>query len=602
MNKHKWKAGAAFGLTLALTGPALLSADGLSDADVEEIPSSGLTGKQLVDIHCARCHLAPDPSKLPREYWNNVTHWMGSYLGTKDYEMPGTQVQVLPEDPVHDHVYTYILMEEDGYGTFNLAYKAAMPSDPLVSKKDLGLIRDYLVKNARPYTEMLTRRPKAPLLENFQPVIPNLDLEPNGLVYATLVDEAAGRIHVARPTIDLAAFGEQEEGSGQTLSAKRSGPEYGDALMSFDLKTGKRTALLPLKTDPVDIERTATGLRVSTVSDGLAKELELTSNVFDIDGLESDRPIKRMLVNGLHRITQHITSDLNGDGLEDILVSAYGDGVFADAKSVAAIYFQTPEYLKLWSGAPAMIPAGALPGAFREVVLTERAGVIGTGIGDFNKDGKPDVAVQIAQGKQELIVYINNGNESFSEHVIAEYSPSHGGQSMLVRDMDGDGYSEIIAINGDHVGGNIDGPSRHTPRPHHGVRIYRNNGDLSFTETFFYHMPGATKMEIHDADKDGDLDIAMVSMFPDWTIEEPETFVYLENRGNWRFEPYSIATDYFGVWSSVSFGDVNGDSKDDIILGSGNYPLLVPGDWASREVMKGRNGQQPSVMYLLNDN
>ena len=560
-----------------------------------------LVAKRLIDIHCARCHLAPDPSKLPKKYWTNVTHWMGNYLGTQEYEIPGTTVQVLPVDRTYDYVYTYILMQEDGYATFNLVYKAAMPAAPLISREELLLIRDYLVENAWPYSAMLMRRPKAPLVTNFTPTIPNLELAPNDLVYSTLVDDSNGHIYVARPTIDLAAFGEQDEESGQTLPEKPSGPEHGDALMCFDLKTGRRLGLLPLNTDPVDIELTATGVRVSTVSDGLQKETRMTSKVFDVEGMDRGQPRKRTLVSGHHRITQHFTEDINGDNLEDIALVAYGDGVFADAKSVAAIYWQTPEYQELWHDAPASIPAGPLPGAFRESVLTNRAGAIGIGIGDFNQDGKPDVAVQIAQGNQQIIVYVNKGNESFSEHIIAEYSPSHGGNSLQVGDMDGDGYPEIIAVNGDHVGGNMDGPARHTPRAHHGIRIYRNNGNLNFTEHFIYHMPGATKAALHDLDMDGDLDIAMVSMFPDWTIEEPETFVYLENQGDWQFKPYSIAKEYFGVWSSVSVGDVNHDVKPDIILGSGNYPLLIPADWASRDIMKGRNGEQPSVMYLLNN-
>lgn len=561
-----------------------------------------LVAKRLIDIHCARCHLAPDPSKLPKEHWTNVVQWMGNYLGTRDYEFSGTTLQVLPEDPTYDYVYTYILMQADGYGTFNLVYKAAMPTAPLISKEDLLLIRDYLVENARPYSAMLTRRPKAPQLRNFTPTIPNLELAPNGLVYSTLVDESTGQIYVARPTIDLAAFGEQDDESGQTLPDKPSDPEHGDALMIFDLKTGRRLGLLPLNTDPVDIELASTGVRVSTVSDGIQKEPKMTSKVFDIERIDGDKLRKRTLVSGHHRITQHFTKDINGDDLEDIVLVAYGDGVFADAKSVAAIYWQTPEYQELWNNAPASIPAGPLPGAFRETVLTNRAGAIGIGIGDFNQDGKPDVAVQIAQGNQQIIVYVNKGDESFSEHIVAEYSPSHGGNSLQVGDMDGDGYPDIIAVNGDHVGGNMDGPGRHTPRPHHSARIYQNNGNLNFTEHFIYHMPGATKAAIHDLDMDGDLDIAMVSMFPDWTIEEPETFVYLENQGDWQFKPYSIAKEYFGVWSSVSVGDVNHDAKPDIILGSGNYPLLVPADWASRDIMKGRNGEQPSVMYLLNNN
>lgn len=78
-----------------------------------------------------------------------------------------------------------------------------------------------------------------------------------------------------------------------------------------------------------------------------------------------------------------------------------------------------------------------------------------------------------------------------------------------------------------------------------------------------------------------------------------ETFVYPENSGDWNFNPFSLPTKNFGVWGSVCFGGVNGDNKDDIILGLSYIPYLVPAAWTDREVMKGRNGESPSVLYLI---
>ena len=78
--------------------------------------------------------------------------------------------------------------------------------------------------------------------------------------------------------------------------------------------------------------------------------------------------------------------------------------------------------------------------------------------------------------------------------------------------------------------------------------------------------------------------------------------MYLENKGDFKFEPQSFSSDFFSVWASIEAADVNGDNKMDIILGLGNFPELVPPDWMSdMEIMKGRDGKAPSVIYLLNN-
>ncbi|MDP2325042.1 MAG: VCBS repeat-containing protein, partial [Gammaproteobacteria bacterium] len=96
-------------------------------------------------------------------------------------------------------------------------------------------------------------------------------------------------------------------------------------------------------------------------------------------------------------------------------------------------------------------------------------------------------------------------------------------------------------------------------------------------------------------------DIAVIALFPQWSEAEPETFVYLENKGNFQFAPQSIASEFFGVWCSIEAADVNGDQKIDIVLGLGNFPELVPPDWiTSHKAMQGRNGKAESVLFLLN--
>ena len=66
--------------------PPTESAPPPQSAPVEQSPS--LTGKELVDIHCVRCHLAPEPSDVSKELWPTVLAGMGLYLGFQGDELP----------------------------------------------------------------------------------------------------------------------------------------------------------------------------------------------------------------------------------------------------------------------------------------------------------------------------------------------------------------------------------------------------------------------------------------------------------------------------------------------------------------------------------
>ena len=223
-----------------------------------------------------------------------------------------------------------------------------------------------------------------------------------------------------------------------------------------------------------------------------------------------------------------------------------------------------------------------------------------TGIADFNNDGRPDIALLTAQSVQELILFVNLGNGLFAQRVVIEYTPAFGGNSLYAEDMDGDGQTDIVVVNGDFSTGGIEGGLTQ-PKAYHGLRILRNNGDLTFTERYFHPMHGALKSAITDYDGDGDLDIALIAQYPRWEWEEPHTFVYLENQGGFEFEPASLARDNWGLWISVEAADVNADDKPDIVLGLANWPAFVPPDWTTRKIVVGRNGEVPTITFLLND-
>ena len=183
-------------------------------------------------------------------------------------------------------------------------------------------------------------------------------------------------------------------------------------------------------------------------------------------------------------------------------------------------------------------------------------------IRDFNNDGWLDVAVVQGQNREGVHIHYNNGDGSFTPSYALPIPPHYGSASLEFYDFNGDGYIDILATNGD----NGDYPA--ILKPHHGVRIYLNDGKNAFKESYFFPMNGAFKALAEDFDLDGDLDIAAISMFPDLNNRPEEGFVYLENDGKLNFKASTIQRVKEGRWLCMDTGDLDGDGDKDIVIGS----------------------------------
>lgn len=563
-----------------------------SEASVETAPTvksaasiepTGLDGEQLANIHCMRCHLVPEPTDVSKELWPLVLADMGLYLGFNGDELPDFVSATPSEKPFAEYNVEKKLVDQEGKEHRISAFGAFVLTQPIISETDWLVMRDYFVDNALPMAEMFLPKPDHPLVDGFTPNFPDLDLEPNGLVWTTQVDEEKQHLYVGRATWPMPGI--EVEGT--------------DDLVVLDLKTGKRVGYAELPHQPTDLALTEQGIRVVQHGEMPVQIGNGQATVVDWTGFGAGEARARMLVGGLHRITQMHNHDMNGDGLDDIVVSMFGDGNQNVGGGRFSIFWQTPEFAELWKDAPDEIPDGPLEGALRETVLVDRAGMISSQIADFNGDGKPDIALLTAQAKQEVILFINEGEGEFTEMVVKQHSPAFGGNSIYANDMNGDGKTDLVLINGD-FSKSVPNDGFTQPKTYHGLRIYHNIGDLTFTESYFYPMHGALKAAIADYDGDGDQDIALIAQYARWEWDHPHTFVYLENQGGSEYKPSTLPKEYFGVWTYVEAADVNDDDKLDIVLGLANWPRFSPDDWTTRDIMEGRKGAAPTITFLLN--
>jgi len=572
-------------------GPAVPEREASGPGDPVKVAATvSDRAKKLIDTHCVRCHLAPNPQDLAKENWPLALAGMGMYLGFKGDELSDFTLAPVDADAADDSTaagadYRFFTKLVDAQGAEHVVwgYKEFVLPNPLISVEDWQRIRDYYVANASPMANMYIQRPKHPILKGFTPAVADLDIEPNGLVFTTLVDESRKLLYVGRSVME------------DWKAGGRPGFEGTDDLLVIDLATGKRVGYMALHTDPIELELTDTGIRLSTHGKHPIERDIPTGAIVDITDLHEGAARNRMLVNGLHRVTMHQTHDMDGDGREDIVVNTYGDGILSSFGGLFSLYWQTPDYRSLWEQAPAEIPRGPLEGALEETVLVEHVGMISSAVGDFNDDGRPDLVALTAQGTQQITLFLNKGERTFEHKVLRQYTPSWGFNMVYAADFDGDGLTDIAAVNGDNTSGGI------KPKPYHGLRIYRNNGDLTFTERYFYPVHGALRAVIEDFDNDGDQDAAMIATWAEWSFDEPETFVYLENRGGFEFSAQSMPTENFAIWVSIDVGDVNADKKPDIILGLANWPTMVPANWTTHKAMEGRKGEAPTITFLINN-
>jgi hypothetical protein len=201
---------------------------------------------------------------------------------------------------------------------------------------------------------------------------------------------------------------------------------------------------------------------------------------------------------------------------------------------------------------------------FEEHLLLDRPGAICSEVRDMNGDGRPDIIALMGQAWEGVHLFTNQGGGRFAHVTIIEQHPAFGYSDFQLADFDRDGDSDLLTVNGDN-GDN--GESSAPPKPYHGLRIYLNERG-KFTERRFFPLHGAYGARVKDFDGDGDLDIAAISYFPDYGRSPEESFVYFENTGNLVFQPASIPQHAAGRWITMDAGDFDGDGDEDIVLGS----------------------------------
>jgi len=275
----------------------------------------------------------------------------------------------------------------------------------------------------------------------------------------------------------------------------------------------------------------------------------------------------RRVVGNLQRPVHATYADVNEDGREDIIVCEYGN----------------------YTGKLAWYAATATD-SMTTHVIEQRSGARMTYWEDYDGDGRSDLWVLYAQGDEQIAVYLNGGRGNFAKKILLRFPPSYGSGTFELVDFNNDGKLDILYANGDN------GDKTYALKPYHGIRIFMNKGKDKFEEKYFFPLDGATQALARDFDQDGDLDIAAIAFFPDFTLDPVRSFVYLENKGDDTFTPRTFADPKRGRWLTMDAADVDQDGDLDILLGS-FYLSITP---TPQELLERWKRENKGVVMLEN--
>lgn len=319
-----------------------------------------------------------------------------------------------------------------------------------------------------------------------------------------------------------------------------------------------------LESSPVDINFQPSGYPRVLCIGSISPSQKKTGSFYSLDSTDvSGRQLSRF--DKLARPVACEEADLNADGKKDLIICQFGN--------------HTGKLSWFDGGDPR-----------KEHILKLQPGARKIEVKDFNKDGKPDIVALMAQGREELLLFFNRGNNEFIAKTIYQFPPVYGVSYFELADFNNDGHPDILLTNGD----NWDiSPIR---KFYHGIRILLNDGKNNFKIAQFFPFYGASKAVARDFDLDGDLDITAIAFYDD--PDEPgHTFLYMENKGALKFSTASTAAAENGKWLTMEAGDLDRDGDQDIIIGSFIYSLSELTKLMSKSIET-----FPQVVVLWNDN
>ncbi len=205
---------------------------------------------------------------------------------------------------------------------------------------------------------------------------------------------------------------------------------------------------------------------------------------------------------------------------------------------------------------------------FKSHILLNLSGTINVCVADMNGDGTPDIVALVSQQWEEIYLFENDGHGNFTNKIIfGSTNEDYGSSGISLCDLNRDGKPDVLYTNGDGFAYADPGD-----RPWHGVQWLENRGGGFFRFHRVANMPGAYSPIGVDLDGDGAIDILCTSAFNDWTKPKAISIVAFMNDGRMNFTPHILAYEPTQLISCAA-ADMDGSGRPSIVtVGFYSYP------------------------------
>lgn len=466
--------------------------------NLQELAQSDLdlTGEQLANGYCAACHLKPEPSILDKKTWESkvlpdMRKRMGLYL-EEDF---GT---ALPQDEgVPEGIYS---------------------KTPLISRENWSKLLAYYLENAPenplPQADKPTPKEGVP---GFELEVPDFSNVRSSLTTMLEIHPQTGHLWLGHRFRSL--FILDSKNSFQQLDS------------------------IPTPVAPVAIKwRNENSFQL--LSMGLMDPANDTLGVLSSYSKSGQAWIANSIQESLMRPVHVEYADWNGDGVEDHLISHFGNHV-----GKLSLYLSST-------------------GGFEEVILKKDPGARRSIAVDFDQDDDMDILALMTQAKEAVVLFENEGTGKFREKSLLSFQPAFGSSDFRYLDMTGDGHLDLVLVNGDNA------DQSQVLKNYHGIRIFENDGSGAFKESWFYPMHGASGLEVGDFDQDGKSDLIAISFFPDKNQSPKQDLIYFRQVSKGKLDPFVVENAPDFHWLTISQGDLDLDGDLDILVGTFAFDQL----------------------------
>ncbi|MFO1449295.1 MAG: VCBS repeat-containing protein [Opitutaceae bacterium] len=200
---------------------------------------------------------------------------------------------------------------------------------------------------------------------------------------------------------------------------------------------------------------------------------------------------------------------------------------------------------------------------FDSQILLSLPGTINVCVADLNGDRTLDIVALVSQQYEEIYLFENSGFGTFTNKILfGSTNEDYGSSGISLCDLNRDGRPDILYTNGD--GFAYADPGK---RSWHGLQWLENGGQGFFKFHRIGDMAGAYSPIGVDLEGRGVMDIVCVSGFNDWKNPKSASLVLFRNDGKQSFTPIVLAHQPIQL-ISVAAGDLDGSGRPSLVTGA----------------------------------